>query len=221
MKNAFFFSCIFLLISNTIIAQVYVPRINNKERYKEKIEGTKYVSETFSEATISSSSKIYLVRYDAYNEMFEFVDPNMTKRDTFLVNKTEQNKVINLLSSKKKYSLENFMNKDWSVHSTYFIEVKATESIILYKREKVNFTPEKPAENSMKRGFPAKYTRAEDSYFIKKAGDEYLLQFPESKKELIKMFPDKKEKIETYFKNNKNSFKTEADYISIIDLLTS
>lgn len=213
--------CLMFVYNLTAQILIHAPRTKNQNEMNQTIEGSKYINPKFSEATISSSVKKLMVRYDAFTEMFEFFDPNDSKKDTFLINKSEQNKIITLLNSNKIYSLENFMNKDWNVNSTYFVEMKATENLILYKREKVNFTPEKPAENSMKRGFPAKYTRAEDSYFIKKTGDEYLLQFPESKKELIKMFPNKKEKIETYFKNNKNSFKTEADYISIIDLLTS
>lgn len=222
MKSTFIVFYLILFSFNSIIAQIYVPRLNNsKERYSQKIEGSKYTSEVFTEATISSSNKIYLVRYDAFNEMFEFVDPNMPKRDTFLVNKTEQNKVITLLSSKKKYSLENYINKDNSVNTTYFIEVKNFDNLILYKKEKVLFTPEKQAENSMKRGFPAKYSKVDDEYFVKKAKVNYLLEFPKSKKGLIKMFPEKKEKIENYFKNNKNNFKSQADYLTIVELLES
>lgn len=214
---------VFLLFIYNLTAQIpiHAPRTKNQNEMNQTIEGSKYVNPIFSEATISSSVKNLMVRYDAFTEMFEFFDPNDSKKDTFLINKSEQNKVITLLNSNKKYSLENFMNKDWSVHSTYFVEVKVTDLFSLYKKEKIVFTPEKPAENSMKRSFPAKYIRVDDEYFIKKTSDEYLVKFPDSKKELIKMFPDKKEKIETYFKNNKNGFKTDNDYISIIDLLTS
>ena len=232
MKNYFIAGALILTCINNSMAQVNLnnPNIDaimlnqgagkvfrNPKEQQGKILGSPYQQIMFAAAKVDNVTQKYFMRYNNYADEFEFITP---KNDTLALDKIDDFNTITFVGSNKKYKLVTYSNEIEKLHKGYLIELYQKANYALYKREWVSFYEGKKAKTSLEKDMSARYIK-ENNYFYLKDTNGNITEFPESKKQLIKLFPVKKEAIETFVKENKISFDEDADRIKIIDFLAT
>ncbi len=182
---------------------------------KEKINGSPYIQPKFAQAKLGGMETKSNMRYNAFRDYFEFIG---NRNDTLILDKIADFGTITFVGSNKKFKLVTYDNNVGKSHQGYLIEVYQKENFALYKREWVTFYAGKKAKTSLERDMPAKFNKENDAYYLKDANG-FITDFPESKKQLVKLFPNKKSDIEAFVKENKIDFDTDVDRIKIIDFL--
>jgi hypothetical protein len=84
----------------------------------------------------------------------------------------------------------------------------------------VLFYDGKVAKTSLEKDMPARYVKLDNAYYFK-CNDQGIIEFPENKKQLLKLFPAKKQEIEVFLKESKVSFSEDYDKVKIIDFLST
>ncbi len=189
---------------------------HNPLNQKSKPKGSPYLQLMFAAAKVDNVEQKTFMRYNVFNDEFEFITP---KNDTLILDKIDDFGTIAFAGTNKKYILANYTNNGKLSHG-YLINVYEKAGLGLFKKENITFYEEKIARTTLEKDMPAKYVKANDSYFFRnKTGA--ISEFPDSKKQLIKLYPDKKTAIETFVKDNKIQFDIESDQIKIIDFLSA
>lgn len=190
---------------------------NQKNSGPDKIEGSPYIQKVFAPANVTNVEQKYFMRYNAYEDQFEFITP---KNDTLVMDKIDDFGLITFNMSNKKFKLVDYLNLNEKMTKGYLIELYTKGDLGLYKKESVSFRPGKKAKTSLEVDMPAKYIKNDDTYYLKnKSGN--IAVFPESKKQLVKLFPEKKSEIESFVKQNDIKFDQEMDLKKIIDLIAT
>jgi|JI10StandDraft_1071094.scaffolds.fasta_scaffold75976_3 hypothetical protein len=180
-----------------------------------KILGSPYSERKFLYAEVEGVANKYFMRYNAYDDSFEFIT---FENDTLALNKTDDFSSIKFTKTHKKYCFVNYLSEGGKRIKGYLVELHNKADLALYKRESITYYAGKKAKTTLESDLPAQYSKVSYSYYFKtKSGN--IIKFPESKKQLTKLFPDKKEAIETFIKENKIDFDADADCIKIIDFL--
>lgn len=211
--KGFFF--VLVLINSFCIGQIPTVGKLFKTPKKIKILGSPYSEKMFSLAKVGIIEQKTFMRYNIFEDQFEFIS---TKKDTLLLDKTEDFGEIVFTNSNKKFKLTTYTNLKKKLFYGYLISLSEKNNVILYKKDNISFTDEKPAKTTLERDMPAKYAPNSPYYFIK-FNDKMTTEFPENKKGLLKLFPEKKEIIETFFKENKINFSDENDLKKLIDMI--
>lgn len=181
---------------------------------KDKPLGSPYFQNAFARAKVVNIKVEAYMRYNVYNDEFEFITP---KNDTLILDKIDNFGNIAFPGLNRKYSLLAYVNNKKLVYG-YLLDIYEKDGYAIYKKENIVFTEAKKAKTSLEVNMPAKYTNAGDDFFLKNK-DAGTVEFPDSKKALIKLFPEKKEVIESFLKENKINFDSEPDLIRIVNLL--
>jgi len=176
--------------------------------------GTPYITKAFQPALVSGVSQNAMMRYDAYNDQFEFIN---SSRDTLVLNRLEQYNKVTFTISNTVYKLMDYTKKGEKVNG-YLISLFEKNGYGLFKKQNVRFTKEREANNSYDKSLPARYDKQNDTYFFKN-GDKGISEMPDSKKGFFKLFPEKKAELESFFKQNDIDLDKEADMIKVLDLL--
>lgn len=179
--------------------------------------GSPYTTTVFFPAKVEGIVGETNMRYNAYLDLIEFIS---TKNDTLILDKIPAFNTITFLGFNKKYRLVTYNNNLGKSHQGYLIELYQKKNYVLYKREWISLYAGKKAKTSLEKDMPAKFIKQDDSYYLKDAKGN-ITDFPESKKQLVKLFPDKKDTIETFVKESKVTFNDGAGRIQIIDFLAS
>lgn len=182
-----------------------------------KPKGSPYLQLLFAAAKVQNVEQKSFMRYNAFNDEFEFIT---SKNDTLVLDKIADFSPITFAGTNKKYRLESYRNGKNKLYSGYLIEVYEKGDYALYRKENVIYYEEKIAKTTLETSTPPKYVKSDDTYFLKNK-DAGIAEFPNGKKELIKLFPDKKSAIEAFVKENKISFGNLPDLIKIIDFLAT
>ncbi|MFN3969506.1 hypothetical protein [Flavobacterium sp.] len=181
----------------------------------EVVKGSPYINKVFGHGKVVNAAENVFLRYNAYDDLFEFISPN---NDTLVLSKTESYGDILFTGTKINYRLVNYTDKNNKLTKGYLIQLHQKNDFILYKKQKVNYSSARPAVSSYAEDLPAEYTIAAEVFYLK-SKDQEILEFPTSKKGLVKLYPDRKEAIETFLKQNKINFDSEADLKKLIDFL--
>lgn len=217
MKNILFVSLALFFSCATGFAQegkMVGGTFWNPAKQKNKPIGSPYLQNMFAPAIIDNIKTQANVRYNVFKDEFEFISK---KGDTLVLDKKEDFASVTF-NNNKKYRLTVYTNRENSLNNGYLIELYSKSDFTLYKKENINLIEGKTAKTTFEKDMPARYSKAEDGYFLKMPNGN-TTEFPDSKKALFKMFPDKKQALETYFKENKIDFDNEGDLIKIIGLL--
>ena len=221
MRKLFIFAFITTLniTSGFSQARVLSPEIAGKTKGQkaDKAEGSMYTQKAFAAAKVSSIEGKSFMRYNTFSDEFEFITP---KNDTLILDKIEDFKEVMFIGSNKKFVLTPYTNNKNRLTYGYLIQLYEKGNYGLFKKENISFIEAKTAKTTLEMSMPAKYNKSEDTYFLKNK-DAGISEFPDSKKDLIKLFPDKKQSIETFVKEQKISFDKEADMIKIVDFLAA
>ncbi|MGV9003716.1 hypothetical protein [Flavobacterium sp.] len=179
--------------------------------------GSPFVNKVFWVAKVENIKGTVLMRYNAYNDEFEFLD-EVNDTLVLLKNKTFEN--ITFTAKQTNYRLVDYTDNKGELVKGYLILLLTKNGYTLYKRQKIIFNPEKPSKNTYDKGTPANFSAEKDVYYLKH-NDEELVEFPTSKKLLLKHYPEKKELIEAFIKENKTSFGKDEDLIKLVNFLSS
>ncbi len=189
----------------------------NKANSKNKPQGSPYLQKMFAPAKVDNVVQKVFMRYNVFNDNFEFITP---KNDTLILDKIDDFGTIIFAATNKKYKLTQYVDTKNKLFNGYLISLYEKGDFVLYKKENITFYEEKLAKTSLERDMPAKFVKSNDFFFFKNK-DKGTIEFPENKKQLLKLFPDKKEAIETFLKENKINFDEESDKMKIIDFLNT
>ena len=184
---------------------------------KEKPNGSPYNIKSFAPAKVENVSQKTMMRYNVYSDELEFITD---KNDTLILDKIDDFSNIVFSGTNKKYMLVNYTSSNGKFERGYLISFYDKRDFLLLKKENIRLYEGKVAKTSLEKDMPAKYVKADDTYFLK-IKDGAIIEFPDSKKQLIKLFPEKKQSIETFLKEKTISFNEAADLIKIIDFLAA
>ena len=102
----------------------------------------------------------------------------------------------------------------------YLMESHSKGNCTLYTKERVLFYDGKIAKTSLEKDMPARYAKSDNEYYFT-TKEHGIVEFPESKKQLIKLYPDKKQEIESFLKETSASFNEDLGRMKIIDFLST
>lgn len=221
MKKRHVVIFIFLFSSLSSLAQVQWLNINlggkifiNPSTQSLQAQGSPYVNQKFSYAKIENVIEKHFMRYNAYSDSFEFIS---FQNDTLEMDKSDTFRTITFTNPVKKYTYLDYLSKTKGREKGYLVELYAKADFVLYKKESIVFYPGKKARTSLENDITATYLPATNTYFFKtKSG---IINFPDNKKQLIRLFPDRKDAINDFIKENKIDFEIESDLYKIIDFL--
>lgn len=180
-----------------------------------KTMGSPYLNKSFLPAKVGNVTKGAFMRYDAYNDEFEFIN---AKNDTLVLNKVEKFSNITFTHTNTKYQLVNYNNKKGDAIVGYLIVLHENKGFALYKKQNISYTSEQTGERPFEPSSPARFEQTKDNYYFKN-NDKGIALFPSSKKGLLKLFPEKKIEIEAFVKQNDIDFDKESDLSKIVDFL--
>lgn len=225
MKNLLF-TMIALMVTNVITAQMQTIDIfrasytdlfrkdGSRSKYNNAI-GSPYLFEKFYKAQIKNVPELIMVRYNAETDAME-VEVNEDDQPMVLPkNETYQEVVIQM--NNMRFLLLNYKDAKGNEMFGYLIETKSVNNVVLFKKEKVLFIPEKQPATSYDTYSPPKLEKISPEFFLQYNGA--IVSFPKNKKLLLELIPGKKGEIETYLKENKISFKSEEDLAKLTEFI--
>ena len=189
----------------------------NSKNNGNKIQGTPYLQQMFAIAKVENVNQKYFMRYNAFADEFEFITP---KNDTLVLDKIKDFSNITFTGINKKYTLVDYVNIGGKSVKGYLIDYYSKGNCTLYVQERVLFYDGKIAKTSLEKEMPARYVKSDNAYYFK-CNDQGIIEFPENKKQLLKLFPTKKQEIEVFLKESKVSFNEDYDKVKIIDFLST
>lgn len=192
--------------SRDIPGEYIRQRVLGKSNLPEKYSGSPYFNEKFITGTVMPESKDAFkaeLRYDGYNDEMQMMQgPNL-----IALLKLENDKVV---VAGKTYQVYNFEGK-----RSYFVNLSsATEGTVLLKKLGKKYTPGQNSQDTYGVNKPASF-RDDISYYI--FNNKEFHQIKLSKKSFLKFFKQNKKELEAYIDSNKLRFKSEADFIGIIN----
>lgn len=199
---------------NTQSAKVSGSSFRNPYRGKAKPLGSPYFQIPFAKAKVVNINVEAFMRYNIQSDEFEFITP---KNDTLILDKVDDFSHIVFNGLNRKYDLIAYVEGK-KLNYGYLLKLYEKNNFTLFKKENVQFTEAKVAKTSLETSMPAKYNKTSDSFFLKNK-EAGVVEFPDSKKALLKLFPDKKAAIEDFLKTNKTDFDAESDLIQVVNLL--
>jgi hypothetical protein len=232
MKNSFILPIIVLLLAGSMHAQVDIQVGNidaimlnqgaskvfrNSKNQRKDIQGSPYMQKMFGLARVENVKQKYYMRYNVNADEFEFITP---KNDTLILDKIKDFSKITFVGTNKKYELVNYINSSGKYTTGYLNELHNKGNYILYVKENISFYDGKIAKTSLEKDMPARYVKSDNTYFFLNK-EKGIVEFPSSKKQLVKLFPEQKEAIESFLKTNKVGFDEDFDRIKIIDFLAT
>lgn len=183
---------------------------------KNKPKGSPYLEAGFAAAKVANVTQTAFMRYNVCLDEFEFITP---KKDTLILDKIDDFKIIFFTATNKKYYLKNYSDSG-EFKKGYLISLYEAGGFVLYKKENNSLSEGKIAKTSLERDMPAKYTQGVDTFFLGTTNNK-IFNFPKNKKQLIKLFPNQKERIENFIKENEIDFQNVLNLIKIIDFIVA
>ena len=186
----------------------------NQSIIKQKPVGSPYLTMQFELAEIQNIEGQTKMRYNGYDDVFEFIT---VTNDTLVVDKKTDIETVKFVNQKKKYCLLNYTDFKKNNITGYLEELYVVGNYSIFKKEIIQFREEKLGMTSMEGNMPAKYYTSNPVYYLKVRN--ILIEFPTNKKKLQKSFSSKIDAIESFFKENKINFENENDLKKIVDLI--
>lgn len=196
-------------VSGTGVLSFYKSNSNKKST----IIGSQYIDEAFSAAKVNGGTQPFQIRFNAFTNVMEYKKDN----DELVLIKKD-NKLVEFTNG-KIYELNSFTDKRGNNEQSYFAIIKKEAKVSILKLEKVTLSEARSASNTYDTGSPAEYKRSSDAYYLK-LGDK-VSELPTKSKDFVKLIPNKETEIKDFFKNNKISFKDDADLIKLTTFLNS
>lgn len=179
------------------------------------VKGTPYLTDFFVPATIYPDDDLFFVKYNLVDDEMEV--------------KLSATKTIILDNSFKKYTIvfkeskETFvtLNEAGKKDPSYFIEIKKTDNISLYKKKTKNFIQATKATDNYSKDKPARFSKLEEVFYVQLTSDGSVTELPKKRKAFLKLFQNNKSEIEGFIKKNKLKLDKEEDLISLFTFIES
>lgn len=184
---------------------LYGSSVMNREINQEKeTKGSQYFQENFMYAFVDDMNKPFKMRYNAYFDEMEFENEGVT----YDLDKN-QYKVINFDDLNKKFIVAEY-NDGNKIVNGYLVEVVGEGGVLLYKREKMEFSEAKNSGTGFGIDTPPAYKPKKDDFFIKTAGGS-IIPLPSSRSKITDLFGDKSKALNSFIKENRISLNSEKD----------
>ncbi len=177
------------------------------------IDGSPYISPLFISAKISNIPDLQRIRYNALEDEIQLNINDVIyilNKDPKIFAEQVDAKPVRILYM--NYPVEN-KNVDG-----YLFELFSNSKMSLLERKKVIFQDAVPSKNPIAQEKSAKFVVEPSLYFIK-FEDGKIVEFPEKKKEILKLFPEKVDIINNYFKSNKIDTKNPKTIIGLLQVI--
>ncbi len=179
-----------------------------------ELEGHPYIDDAFQLVKIDHYQEVFSGRYNAYNDQMEI---KINSNDVIALDKnTDFRIVFNKLN--KTYITSAYQTKSNEVKRGFFILVDTSATHSLLKKETIKFYNGEKALSSYQKDKPARFVRANDTYYLKTDDEASLI--PKKKKLLFKLYPKHSKKIKKFLKVNKLSLKNEQDFIVLAEYIS-
>ncbi|WP_282069711.1 hypothetical protein [Olleya namhaensis] len=181
------------------------------------IKGSPYMSTDFQVGTVNAIKENVLIRYNAFNDLFEIKQGT----DSILnLNKSNTNYVVKL----SNYKFKSFAySKDTKQEYSYFAfltELDSTKTVLL-KTMRKKLTKAQKATNSYSQPKPASFSsNTIDNYYILNKNQE-IIDFKPKSKILYTLFPNIKTELKNYIKDKNIDLKTEEDLIKTFEYINT
>lgn len=189
--------------------------------YSDKsIKGSVYIQESFMPARLTTvdGTKIYNLKYNAYNDEIEIQNEN---QEPNALNKNIDNLLITFIADSKTYEAIDYLNDEGNASRGYFVHINdANNKYQLLIREAIKFVDRKPAKTGYDKSKPAEFKRLSDTYFVKN-GNNPAVEFPKNKKDLSKIFPEKYDTISSFIKENRIKTSKEEDLVELFNYINT
>lgn len=198
--------------TNQILQQTTVKSFNKQSK---GIVGTSYINDNFLPAKHMNSVETYLMRYNAYKDVFE------VQRDgvVFYFLPKECGYFVRFNSDKKVYQVFSYEENNKTTNG-FFVVLNKGKKLSLLLREKINFHDEVTVKSQLDKYKPPTLKRASDVFFIGYKNNTST-KLPRRKKNFFKLFSSKSQEIKSFVKKQKLSFKDKEDLIVIFTYYNS
>ncbi|MGS0748472.1 hypothetical protein [Halpernia sp. GG3] len=219
MKNLLIIHCLMASFVTVVAQQIsnldksfYTIEGNKLLQSSVSIDGTPYLY-PFMNANVEGVQGSTKMRYNANNDEVEYETANgnlaLLKQAKFSdIYFLEQNMHLKLVT----------YNYDKATITGYLYLLVDTPNLKIFKREHINYYPEKVAKSSYDTSSPPSFIKADAAYFVQR-GTSGIVELPSNKKQLIELFPDKKEEIKNYLKDNKLNYSNKNDVQKLAAIL--
>ncbi|MEH6537160.1 MAG: hypothetical protein V7719_12250 [Psychroserpens sp.] len=183
------------------------------------IKGTPYIVNEFMPGKISidKESKIYSLRYNAFNDVIEVQKSN---GDLNALNINLTDVTVTFTKDNKSYSAYNYIDPVTNNSMKGYFVVVSDEAKPLLVKERIIFTEKQQAKNSYGKTKPAQYKRKGDLYFsLNDNGVAIVLS--SNKKDLAKAFPKHSKDILSFIKANKIKTSKQADLVKLLNYIST
>lgn len=173
----------------------------------EKVEGSPYLDEDFQEAKINDRPNSYLVRYNVFNDNMQV---KITDGNILILNNEARSYTITFNNKGRVYETVTFEKEGVGYAQLVWQGIGGSA---LYVKQIIKYTPSRENSTGYGQSFPARYTRGDDIFYIKKNEAAKLIEVPSNQGKFFKQFgPDLKE----YVKKNSLDIRIKEDLISIM-----
>ncbi|MCF8379047.1 MAG: hypothetical protein K9H49_05680 [Bacteroidales bacterium] len=174
-------------------------------------EASPYLFEEWKEGSLTLKDKTLLtdrkLRYNIYNQQFEFILEN----DTAAIANPEDISEIKIDGHCFVYLPFVCQN---AIHKGYMEKLYEGEITLLLHRY-IKYETSGKSTNSNSPEEDIKYYRADTYYYWD--DNEFAKLFPDKKKQVMGILHDPSRDLESYFKKSKNKLKTKEDFINLFE----
>ena len=185
-----------------------------KEAEKEKIKGSPYLFEEFSDGKVffkdQKEPATYMFNYNAYTNSIEFVKDG----NTYQVSNTQN---IDSIVINNNVMLKTIYTEDNADHDDFLIRLN-NNKIKLYKKVDIYYVGAREGMSGYEKDKPAEYVRKKPEFFV--SVNEKPATLIKNKKSLLSLFNNDKE-LSSFLKKEKLNIKKEKDFIEIIHYINS
>lgn len=226
-KNLFFI--VALGLSFSCLSQAIIPKeirnigdqveLDNMQsadgsRYV-NVKGTPYLTELFVPATVYPDDDLFFVKYNVVDDEIE-VKLSATK--IIILDNTFKKYTIVFKESNEKLVTLNVVDEK---NPGYFVEIKKTDNISLYKKRTKDFIQATKATDNYSKDKPARFSNLEEVFYIQLAPDGTVQEIPKKRKSFLKLFQNNQGEIEGYIKKNKIKLNKEDDLVKLFTFIAS
>ena len=178
-------------------------------------DGSPYLNENFSPASINENNETYLVRFDAYLGNVEV----LIEKNKVIILEPNQKYTIRLKDgSNRVYETIEYREESGDVKTSFFELKHQAPTYRLYLKEFKKFYKGEKAQ-AYQEAKPARFKKTKDVFYIQDlSGDETdLIEIPKKVKDLTVAFPINPKETRAYIKNEKLELNEIEDLIKLFD----
>ena len=178
-------------------------------------KGTPYSTEFFVPATIYPDDDLFFVKYNTVDDEIEV---KLSGSKTIILDNSFKKYIIVFKESKERLVTLNEVDKK---DPSYFIEVKKTDNVSLYKKITKNFIQATKAVDNFSKDKPARFSKLEEVFYVQLTPEGPAKLLPRKKKAFLAMFQNNQNEIKDYIGKNKIKLNKEEGLVKLFAFIES